>query len=835
MLNIRKQNNKRILFSLFIIFSLLCAHTVEIHGKVPANQKIRLTENWKYLRGDIGNIWEAVRPAGVGSPESVPLWENVSLPHCFNAEDAVDPDINYYQGPGWYKTLLDINNPYTNGRILLEFEGAGQKTEVYVYTEKAGSHIGGYDEWSVDITDAIARYLADEDAVKRFKGKVPLSIRCDNSRDAEIIPSDLSDFNLYGGIYRYLNLIYLPAFSLDNIFIDASVDNKGKQGKIDVNIATYAPDGIKSGKATISIKNPEGKEIFHKTSDISEGKPGMILSETIKKPTLWSPEKPSLYTCTIRLESSAGEISATEKFGFRHFEFVEKGPFLLNGKRLLLRGTHRHEDHAGVAAAMTEEMIRKEMKMMKEMGVNFIRLGHYQQSHIVLEQCDSLGILVWEEIPWCRGGLGGTEYKEQAKRMLRNMIAQHRNHPSVILWGLGNENDWPNDFEEFDKDQIRSFMKELHDLSHEIDDTRMTCIRRCDFCKDIVDVYSPSIWAGWYRGMITDYKRVSYDEMQRVNHFLHVEWGGDSHARRHAEDPYRYLDAIETNKGADERAGDASLYGGTARASRDGEWSESYICNMIDWHLKEQETMPWLTGAAYWPFKDFSTPVRPENPVPYMNQKGVVERDLIPKESYYVFQSWWTEKPMIHIYGHTWPVRWGEEDEQKDIKVYSNCDEVELFLNGESKGKKKRDKTLFPAAGLYWELPFQKGENTVRTIGRKGKETVTDEIHFIYQTEKWNKSTQINVNIAPAENNEYWVEAKLLDDKGVLCLDSRDYIEFQVAGDARMIANQGTSSGSRKVQAYNGRARIKVCLNKGENAVVSVLSEGKETKILPLK
>ena len=117
--------------------------------------------------------------------------------------------------------------------------------------------------------------------------------------------------------------------------------------------------------------------------------------------------------------------------------------------------------------------------------------------------------MVWEEIPWCRGGLGGDVYKEQARRMLTNMIEQHYNHPSVIIWGLGNENDWPGDFTEFDKEKIRTFMKELNDLSHKLDPSRKTAIRRCDFCKDIVDVYSPSIWAGWYRGIYTEYKEVS--------------------------------------------------------------------------------------------------------------------------------------------------------------------------------------------------------------------------------------------------------------------------------------------------------------------------------------
>ena len=170
---------KKVMKQIFVICILLFSFLGIINAKVPTDQKTRLTDNWEYLRGDIGNIWEAVRPAVHGAPETLPLWESVSLPHCFNADDAVDPDVNYYQGPGWYKTLLELKNPFVNGRILLEFEGAGQKTDVYIYTEKVGSHVGGYDEWSVDITDAVARFLADESAVKRFKGKVPLSIRCD--------------------------------------------------------------------------------------------------------------------------------------------------------------------------------------------------------------------------------------------------------------------------------------------------------------------------------------------------------------------------------------------------------------------------------------------------------------------------------------------------------------------------------------------------------------------------------------------------------------------------------------------------------------------------------
>ncbi|TZF83096.1 glycoside hydrolase family 2 protein [Pedobacter sp. BS3] len=815
----------------FQIISFIFVLTIQT---LFAQQSRRLIHNWQFLRQDLGGIWEAVRPVGSGNPESVPLWQDVTLPHCFNATDAVDPDVNYYQGPGWYRTGLTVNNPYSGGRTLLHFEGAGQKTEVYIYTTKVGSHVGGYDEWTVDITDAVEAFKKTDVYQKQFKGKIPLSIRCDNSRDLEMIPSDLSDFNLYGGLYRYLNLVYVPSLSFDKLFVHAETDAAGKNGSLSVRARFYNPLNAKSAHVAIHVIDPNGKTVAVSENTLDNLSGDITLKNiAIKKPALWHPDHPELYTVEARLSAASGEVTQREKIGFRNFQFVDYGPFMLNGKRLLLRGTHRHEDHAGVAAAMTEDMIRTEMKMMKEMGVNFIRLAHYQQSPIVLNLCDSLGILVWEEEPWCRGGLGGDVYKNQARRMLTNMIEQHYNHPSVIIWGLGNENDWPGDFPEFDKEKIRTFMKEQNDLAHRLDPSRKTAIRRCDFCKDIVDVYSPSIWAGWYRGIYTEYKEVSEQEFKTVKHFLHVEWGGDSHARRHSENPDKALMNIKSGDGADERAGDASLYGGAARVSKDGDWSESYICNLIDWHLKEQETMPWLTGSAYWPFKDFSTPVRPDNPVPYVNQKGVIERDFTKKEAYYVFQSYWTDKLMAHIYGHTWPVRWGDAGEEKLIKVYSNCTEAELFLNGKSCGIKKRNSQDYPAAGLRWNLVFNPGENHVKVVAKKGKTVVQDEITFRYQTEKWGKPAKMTLQKIADENGIATVEVKLFDANAVQCLDATNWVRFGLAGDGSLIDDQGTSDGSRKVQLYNGRAIIRVKTN-GGRSTVSVQSEGIPTAFVNL-
>ena len=806
------------------VFLCLIIFTSGTQAQNISSYKKQLIANWQFLRQDIGGVWEAVRPTDTGSPQAALIWKDVTLPHCFNAFDAVDPDINYYQGPGWYRTNLKIENPYKKGRTLLHFEGAGQKTEVYIGLKKAATHVGGYDEWTVDITDLAKAEMRNP----LFKNQIPLSVRCDNSRDLQMIPSDLSDFNVYGGLYRIVNLVYVPESYIEQVHISPKISSDKKNGSIQLNGLLVNPS---SKLVLINVKVIGQNNNVAETASYSIRNNEFNESIQLKNIQCWSPDHPNLYRLEIELNIDSDKQLYTDYFGFREFKFETKGPFYLNGERLLLRGTHRHEDHAGVGAAMTEPMIRKELKMIKEMGVNFIRLGHYQQSRIVLNLCDSLGILVWEEIPWCRGGLGGEIYQQQARRMLTNMINQHYNHPSVIIWGLGNENDWPGDAPVYDKKAIQDFMSELNNLAHQLDNSRKTAIRRCDFCKDIVDVYSPSIWAGWYRGKYTEYMQESRKQMEQVDHFLHVEWGADSQAGRHSENPDLGLDQISTNNGTDERAGDASLVGGQARVSRDGDWTETYACNLYDWTLKEQEKMPWLTGSAFWTFKDFSTPIRPENPVPYVNQKGVVTRDLTPKEIYYVVQSYWTQKPMIHIYGHGWPIRWGDAGQARMVKVYSNCTEVELFLNGKSVGLKKRDSQNFPAAGLNWNVKFESGMNHLKAVSKVDEKLLSDEIDVRYQTEKWDVPATLQLEEIKIDKEFSWLEVSAKNKNQVLCLDARNTVEFSVAGDAELIDNLGTPTGSRVVQLCNGKAKIKIRKN-GPVYSGAVQSSGLKTAVI---
>jgi len=787
-----------------------------------------LDQGWEYYQGSLGSIWEVWR--GDKATDNVP-WKQVTLPHCFNGRDSVDPDVRYYQGPGWYRTRLKVSNPYINGRTLLHFNGAGQSSEVYVGLEKVASHVGGYDEWTVDITDAVAKALANPD----YKGLVPLAVRCDNSRSAETVPSDLSDFNRYGGIYRHVYLDYVPEISIERVHLEPKLETSG-QANVKVRARLYNPIGAKESlQLVLTITDPQGKVIHTKEIKIDPWDGEKELEEfAIATPSLWSPKSPSLYNYSLTLKSPQGDEDVAGRFGVRSFEWVDHGPFKLNGERLLLRGTHYHEDHAGVAAAVPDDVVRKTLQSMKEMGVNFIRLGHYQQAPLVLDLCDELGILAWEEEPWCRGGIGGDSYKQECRDLLSHMIDQHYNHPSIILWGLGNENDWEGDFPVYDKAGVRAFMTEQNALAHKLDPSRKTVIRRCDFCKDIVDVYSPSIWAGWYSGRYTEYKKSLDKWISQVPHFFHAEYGGDSHARRHSEDPEKFLGDVATGNGTAEVGSAYKGSGGPARPSKDGDWSESYMVNLFDWHLREQEQMTNLTGSASWIFKDFATPLRPENPVPRVNQKGVEERDGTPKESYYVFQSYWSDKPMVHIYGHSWPVRWGKSGEEKQVKVFSNCPKVELFVNGVSAGTKQRDIKNFPASGLSWMVTFKDGDNTLKAVGEKDGKQYTDEISLKYQTTPWDKPSQLTLHEIARTGDIVTIEAQALDKTGVQCLDAANLIRFGITGDATLVDNLGTSTGSRVVQLYNGRADI--CIQTtGPSSVASVSSPGLPTSFLNIE
>ncbi len=795
------------------------AQSVLRDGAAASAQTLRT--GWQFLRMPLANPWQ------VWSSQPLAPWQNVTLPHCFNAYDGCDPDFPAYRGKAWYRRPTRVQNPFSSGRTLLHFEGAGQSAEVYLGNLLVMRHSGGYDEFIVDITDALLS------TSQKDSDHFALSVLCNNAPDPERMPSDLSDFTLYGGLYRNVHLIYIPAVAVEAVHLPVHID--GHNAVVSVRARLYNPaQATGSAYCSVAITDEAG-QMIGSVQTILPFWEGVheVASISIRDPQRWSPRTPHLYRCTVTLRTEFGETTRTERFGVREYHFEPHGAFFLNDERLLLHGTHRHQDHAGCAAAMTEEQMRTEMQMIRAMGANFIRLAHYQQPQLILDLCDELGLIVWEELPWCRAGVGDATFQSYGKQKLTAMIDQHFNHPSICFWGLGNEDDWPGEYPTVDQANIRSYMTQLNSLAHQLDPDRMTAFRRCDFARDIPDVYSPSIWAGWYGGRYQEYQASLEAARAQVPRLLHIEWGADSHARRHAENPYEGLEAIQDGETA-ERGLAYRRHDGVARVSRDGDWSETYACDLFDWHLMVQERLPWLAGAAQWIFKDFTTPLRVENPIPRVNQKGVVERDLTPKESYYVFQSYWSEQPMVHVYGHSWPVRWGKSDELRLVRVYSNCESVELFVNGQSVGRRQRRAGDFPCSGLRWQVPFRVGPNELRAIAylRSGH-TITDTVRFRYQTESWSAPAALQLRIAQRDAQRVIVEATLHDATGTLCLDARNRIRFSLAGVGTLRDNLGTVEGSRVVELANGRAWIAVD-GADRESVLAVICNGVNSATLQI-
>src|ERR1700722_14124379 len=235
----------------FFLIILTCLTGSAADGKAD----VRLDTGWEFHEGTLGSVWEIWR--GDKATDNV-IWSPVTLPHCFNTRDAVDPDVHYYQGQGWYRTRLNLANPYPGGRTLLHFDGAGQRSQVFVGLEQVGEHVGGYDQWDVDITDAARRVLTN--AIS--KGTVPIAVLCDNSRNAESIPSDLSDFVRYGGIYRHVSLVYVPGVSVERVHVEPVLETDG-DASVKILSRFYNPAKSKNQlELEIQVSDPAGNVIY---------------------------------------------------------------------------------------------------------------------------------------------------------------------------------------------------------------------------------------------------------------------------------------------------------------------------------------------------------------------------------------------------------------------------------------------------------------------------------------------------------------------------------------------------------------------------------------------
>lgn len=767
------------------------AHNSDVHfiQYKPERVSLPLNNDWHYLEDDIATPSELT--------ESPKPWVNVNLPHTWNATDALDQEPGYRRSSGWYEKQIFIPLMSTEKVFLLHFEGVNNTAEVYINGVPAGSHIGGYVGFDINITPFIKQGEFNT-----------ISVKADNSYNPYLIPSQKSDFILYGGITRNVILNILPSAHISRLLVSfPKVNANSAQTNVKLNIHSPSDDQF---KVKVQIKDASGKSIsrLQKSFKVRNGLNELSIDmPEVSRPNLWSPASPYLYTVEISLENKDSVIDLyTEKIGYRWFEFKEHGAFYLNGERLLLRGTHRHEEYSGLGNALPDTIHRQDIELIKNMGANFVRLAHYPQAAEVYRACDELGLLVWDENPWCRGGMGPAEWQENTKRIFREMILQNYNHPSIILWSIGNESDWLPDFPGGNNpDSLKKFAEVLHNLAKELDPYRYTTARKFPAAQDVVDVFSPSIWSGWYSDVFKNYEKSITKARDTYKRLFHAEYGGDSHPGRHSESPIDGEGKVTTT-GGDEPINKFR----SSSIANIGDWSESYIVDLFDWYLHVSENLDWFTGSAQWIFRDFTTPLRPENPIPYVNQKGLVDMQNNPKDAYYVFKSYWSDKPgFVYIESHTWLERFGKTGELRELNVFSNCPQVELFINGQSRGRLTKDKKKYPASGLSWKVQFAEGPNSVKAIGYGDSGIVTEDTLTIqYSTVPYDKPDNLTLHQKRNSDGSYLITATAVDKNGLYFPELNTRVYFTALSGGKLRVNSGASTASSVIEMANGKASI---------------------------
>ncbi|WP_241737606.1 glycoside hydrolase family 2 protein [Neptunicella marina] len=748
-------------------------------------ERLNLDTNWQYLQQDWMSAEKALQQQ---------QWQHISLPHTWNATDTVDAEPGYRRSGSWYQKTLNIM-PKRGERQLLYFEGANFETDVYVNGIKIGRHVGGYVGFRFDITEQVK------------KGDNQILVRVSNAFNRNLIPSQKSDFFLYGGITRDVWLETVPADAISHVQISTpKVSDKTASTQVSLELTQHNGQGE---QVSAEIVDPQGRSVAKATQALGANKQTVLIKlPNVQVPQLWSPDSPSLYQMRIALIDANGKLLhlTTERFGYRWFEMRPHKGFFINGKRLLLRGTHRHEEHAGVGAAVSNEQHRADMQMIKGMGANFVRLGHYPQDPEIYKAADELGLIIWDELPWCRGGKGGAEWEANTERLLREQIRQNYNHASIAFWSLGNEMYWEEDFVGGGADDVVTpYLQHLNDVTKSLDKSRLTSIRKFYPGDKIVDAFSPSIWAGWYGGAYSQYAKSIHKSMQKYPNFIHMEYGGSSHVGRHTETPI----SATGIRGAQVSVSEAMNQAVVKSVAKDSDWNENYIVDLFDWHLNVSESTPDFAGNAQWAFKDFGTPLRPENPIPYMNQKGLVDRAGNPKDAYYVFKSYWAKDPFCYIESHSWTHREGPK-EGREVTVYCNTEAAELSLDGKSLGKKDKQQGVVPAGGLVWKVPFKSGVNQLSVVGyRDNKAVAKDNMAVHYLIGEHGKQDHINLSADKLANGNWLIRAEALDKEGNRVLDYNERAYFSnMTSHGHLLENYGTPHRSSILEMASGQVAI---------------------------
>ncbi|GJM63144.1 beta-galactosidase [Persicobacter diffluens] len=638
--------------------------------------------------------WPAILSAQIGRQSMNSGWyfqradqeaaELVNLPHHYN-EDAYTTS-KYFRGRAVYSKNLTFQLK-AGKDYELEFEGVNSQAEVYLNEVLVGSHQGGYTSFFVPLNKAL-----------NFQGENQLKVVVENTN--KDIPPLNGDFSIFGGIYRSVWLHELAPVH----FLHDTYGGKGVQlvtthlegGSLEAQLNVKVASKMKSGKMRLAFELlDEGQMIFSRNYSFKAHQ-GIIDRNwdlpTINGITLWSPEQPKRYTVKVRLLDAKGEVydSFETKTGFRTIAIGPSNELILNGKPLKLMGASRHQDRGRAGIALSAKQHQQDIKIMKEMGANFVRLGHYPQSSAVLEACDALGLLVWEEIPMV-DILGNNEiFKENTRQALKEMVAQHRHHPSIIIWGLMNEPiiQVPYRIKGKEAQQAhyratKEFGEELQQICKGLDASRFTAMAFHGSqlyneigIAEVPDIVGWNLYQGWYGEHMEDFEQFIEKENQKY--------------------PDRPMIISEFGAGGDRR-----LHSTQAEAF---DFSIEYQQELLAYYLPIIQEKDYLMGGAIWNQFDFSSALRQES-MPHINNKGLCYADRSPKDVYYLAQALMSKEPVLHLAVHDWSNRviW-PQDSVQEIKVFSNLPEVDLYLNQEFVGSQK-----VQGGVAKWQLPLAEG------------------------------------------------------------------------------------------------------------------------------
>ena len=586
--------------------------------------------------------------------------ERVNLPHSWNALDGQDGGNDYFRGTCLYKkTLKKADLPETD-RYYLEIRGANSSADVYVGGEKLAHHDGGYSTWRVDITEK----LTDE---------AEIAILVDNSENETVYPQ-MADFTFYGGIYRdvYLVCVNKSHFDLDyyggsGLKITPAVD--GTKASVEVEVFTTELTDGQQIRYTICDK--EGNEIGKIESADKK------VAFEIENVHLWHGRRdPYLYSCKAEI-SEGGEVldDVSSRFGCRTFKIDPDNGFILNGEEYPLRGVSRHQDRLGVGNALLPEHHEEDIDLILEVGATTIRLAHYQHDQYFYDLCDEKGLVIWAEIPYISKHM--PTGRENTISQMKELVTQNYNHASIVVWGLSNEISIGGS----DEDLLENH-RILNDLVHEMDKTRLTTIAAVSMCKMddpyllIPDVVSYNHYFGWYGGD-TSMNGPWFDKFHETHPTIPIgvsEYGCEA-LNWHTSNP------------------------------KQGDYTEEYQAYYHEELIKQLFTRKYIWATHVWNMFDFGADARAEGGENGQNHKGLMTMDRkYKKDAFYAYKAWLSDDPFVHLCGKRYIDR--TEDVTK-VTVYSNQPEVELFVNGESIGKKTAEDHFF-----YFEVKNE-GESTI--------------------------------------------------------------------------------------------------------------------------